>query len=43
MKFSTSLDFNAHSDWKDNYINYDRYVQVAIIWSTTHDGLRPLC
>lgn len=30
MKFSTSLDFNAHSDWKDNYINYDKCVSLAL-------------
>ena len=29
MKFSTSLDFNAHSDWKEHYINYDRCITLT--------------
>lgn len=24
MRFSTSLDFNSHPNWKDSYINYER-------------------
>ena len=24
MKFATRLDFNAHPDWKDSYINYEK-------------------
>ena len=28
MKFSTSLDFNSHPNWKDSYINYERLKKV---------------